>query len=125
MLVRVASKDTETVIKALIKHAHKLPRELYRSLTWDRGKEMAAHKAFSLATDIDVSFCDPQQPRQRGSNKNTNGLLRQYPPKGMDLAAVNQNRLNAIARHLNERPPKTLHFKTPAQCFEQCVAPTG
>lgn len=125
MLVRVASKDTETVIKALIKHAHKLPRELYKSLTWDRGKEMAAHKRFSLATDIDVYFCDPQQPWQRGSNENTNGLLRQYFPKGMDLSSVHQNRLNAVARQLNERPRKTLHFKTPAQCFEECVASTG
>lgn len=125
MLVRVAGKDTETVIKALIKHAHKLPRELYKSLTWDRGKEMAAHKRFSLATDIDVYFCDPQQPWQRGSNENTNGLLRQYFPKGMDLADVHQNRLNAVARQLNERPRKTLHFKTPAQCFDECVASTG
>ena len=125
MLVRVANKDTETVIKALIKHAHKLPRELYKSLTWNRGKEMAAHKRFSLATDIDVYFCDPQQPWQRGSNENTNGLLRQYFPKGMDLADVHQNRLNAVARQLNERPRKTLHFKTPAQCFEECVASTG
>lgn len=125
MLVRVASKDTETVIKALIKHAHKLPRELYKSLTWDRGKEMAAHKRFSLATDIDVYFCDPQQPWQRGSNENTNGLLRQYFPKGMDLADIHQNRLNAVARQLNERPRKTLHFKTPAQCFDECVASTG
>lgn len=125
MLVRVASKDTETVIKALIKHAHKLPRELYKSLTWDRGKEMAAHKRFSLATDIDVYFCDPQQPWQRGSRENTNGLLRQYFPKGMDLSSVHQNRLNAVARQLNERPRKTLNFKTPAQCFEECVASTG
>ena len=125
MLVRVASKDTETVIKALIKHAHKLPRELYKSLTWDRGKELAAHKRFSLATDVDVYFCDPQQPWQRGSNENTNGLLRQYFPKGMDLADVHQNRLNAVARQLNERPRKTLHFKTPAQCFKDCVATTG
>ncbi len=125
MLVRVASKDTETVIKALIKHAHKLPRELYKSLTWDRGKEMSAHKRFSLATDIDVYFCDPQQPWQRGSNENTNGLLRQYFPKGIDLADVHQNRLNAVARQLNERPRKTLHFKSPAQCFEECVASTG
>ena len=125
MLVKVASKDTETVINALIKHAHKLPRELYKSLTWDRGKELAAHRRFSLATDIDVYFCDPQQPWQRGSNENTNGLLRQYFPKGMDLSDVHQNRLNAVARQLNERPRKTLNFRTPAECFNQCVASTG
>ncbi len=124
MLVKVASKDTETVINALIKHAHKLPRELYKSLTWDRGKELAAHRRFSLATDIDVYFCDPQQPWQRGSNENTNGLLRQYFPKGMDLSDVHQNRLNAVARQLNERPRKTLNFRTPAECFNQCVAST-
>jgi IS30 family transposase len=125
MLVKVARKDTATVINALIKHAHKLPRELYKSLTWDRGKELAAHKRFSLATDIDVYFCDPQQPWQRGSNENTNGLLRQYFPKGMDLADVHQNRLNAVARQLNERPRKTLNYRTPAECFNQCVASTG
>lgn len=125
MLARVKSKDTETVINALIKQAHKLPRELYKSLTWDRGKEMADHKRFSLATDIDVYFCDPQQPWQRGSNENTNGLLRQYFPKGMDLSNVHQNRLNAVARQLNERPRETLNFETPAERFSQCVASTG
>ena len=104
MLVRVPSKDTKTVINALIRQAHKLPRELYKSLTWDRGKEMADHKRFTLATDIKVYFCDPQQPWQRGSNENTNGLLRQYFPKGMDLSNVHQNRLNAVAKRLNERP---------------------
>ena len=98
MLVRVPSKDTKTVINALIKQSHKLPRELYKSLTWDRGKELADHKRFSLATDIEVYFCDPQQPWQRGSNENTNGLLRQYFPKGMDLSNVHQNKLNAVAR---------------------------
>lgn len=92
MLARVPSKDTKTVIDALIKQAHKLPRELYKSLTWDRGKEMADHKRFSLATNIDVYFCDPQQPWQRGSNENTNGLLQQYFPKGTDLSNVHQNR---------------------------------
>ena len=106
MLVRVKSKDTKTVVNALIRQAHKLPRELYKSLTWDRGKEMADHKRFSLATDIDVFFCDPQSPWQRGSNEQTNGLLRQYFPKGMDLSNVHQNHLNAIARRLNERPEK-------------------
>jgi len=125
MLVRVPSKDTKTVINALIKHARKLPRELYKSLTWDRGKEMADHQRFSLDTDIKVYFCDPQSPWQRGSNENTNGLLRQYFPKGMDLSNIHQNRLNAVARQLNERPRKTLDFRTPAERFNQCVASTG
>jgi IS30 family transposase len=125
MLVRVPSKDTKTVINALIKQAHKLPRELYKSLTWDRGKEMADHQRFTLATDIKVYFCDPQQPWQRGSNENTNGLLRQYFPKGMDLSNIHQNRLNAVARRLNERPRETLQFRTPAERFAQCVASTG
>ena len=125
MLVRVKSKDTKTVINALIKHAHKLPRELYKSLTWDRGKEMADHQRFSLDTDVKVYFCDPQSPWQRGSNENTNGLLRQYFPKGMDLSNINQNRLNAVARRLNERPRKTLEYRTPAERFSQCVASTG
>ena len=124
MLVRVPSKDTKTVINALIKHAHKLPRELYKSLTWDRGKEVADHQRFSLDTGIKVYFCDPQSPWQRGSNENTNGLLRQYFPKGMDLSNVHQNRLNAVARRLNERPRETLHFRTPAERFGQCVAST-
>lgn len=122
MLVRVPSKDTKTVINALIKHAHKLPRELYKSLTWDRGKEVADHQRFSLATDIDVYFCDPQHPWQRGSNENTNGLLRQYFPKGIDLSSVHQNTLNAVARQLNERPRKTLQFYSPAEKFAECVA---
>jgi IS30 family transposase len=122
MLARVASKDTETVINTLIEQARKLPRELYKSLTWDRGKEMADHQRFSLATDVKVYFCDPQQPWQRGSNENTNGLLRQYFPKGMDLSDIHQNQLNAIARRLNERPRKTLGFETPAERFGQCVA---
>ena len=125
MLVRVPSKDTKTVINALIKHAHKLPREVYKSLTWDRGKEMADHQRFSLDTDITVYFCDPQSPWQRGSNENTNGLLRQYFPKGMDLSNIHQNRLNAVARRLNERPRKTLEYRTPAERFAQCVASTG
>jgi IS30 family transposase len=125
LLVRIKSKDTETVINALIKQAHKLPRELAKSLTWDRGKEMADHVRFSLDTDIQVYFCDPKSPWQRGSNENTNGLLRQYFPKGMDLSNVHQNRLNAVARRLNERPRKTLNFETPAERFNQCVASTG
>ena len=125
MIARVKGKDTETVINALIRQAHKLPRELYKSLTWDRGKELADHKRFTLDTDIKVYFCDPQSPWQRGSNENTNGLLRQYFPKGMDLSNVHQNRLNAVARRLNERPRETLNFETPAERFNQCVASTG
>ena len=125
MLVRVKGKDTETVINALIKQAHKLPRELYKSLTWDRGKEMADHKRFSLATKVKVYFCDPQSPWQRGSNEQTNGLLRQYFPKGMDLSNVHQNRLNAVARRLNERPRKTLAYYSPAEKFAECVASIG
>ena len=122
MLAKVGDKKTETVINALIKQAHKLPRELYKSLTWDRGKEMADHKRFSLATDIDVYFCDPNSPWQRGSNENTNGLLRQYFPKGTDLSVHSQAKLNAVARQLNERPRKTLDYETPAERFDQCVA---
>ena len=122
MLMKVAGKDTETVINALIKNARKLPEELYKSLTWDRGKEMADHKRFTLATDIQVYFCDPQNPWQRGSNENTNGLLRQYFPKGTNLSGYSQAKLNAVARRLNERPRKTLNFETPAERFHQIVA---
>ena len=125
MLAKVEAKDTETVISALIKHAHSLPRELYQSLTWDRGKEMAEHKRFTLATDIKVYFCDPQNPWQRGSNENTNGLLRQYFPKGTDLSVHSQVQLNAVARRLNERPRKTLDYETPAERFSLCVASVG
>lgn len=125
MLVKIPSKDTEIVINALIKHAHKLPQELYKSLTWDRGTELTDHKRFTLATDIKVYFCDPQHPWQRGTNENTNGLLRQYFPKGTDLSVHSQARLNAVARRLNERPRKTLNFETPAERFNQCVASTG
>jgi len=124
MLVKVPSKDTETVVNALIKHARKLPNELYKSLTWDRGKELSDHKRFSLATDIDVYFCDPQSPWQRGSNENTNGLLRQYFPKGTDLSVHSQAHLNKIARKLNGRPRQTLGFRTPAEMFNECVAST-
>jgi IS30 family transposase len=125
MLVKTGGKDTETVVNALIKNARKLPQELYKSLTWDRGKEMAAHKRFTLATDVKVYFCDPQSPWQRGSNENTNGLLRQYLPKGIDISGLSQAKLNAIARQLNERPRKTLDFQTPAEMFSQRVALTG
>jgi len=125
MLAKVDGKDTDTIVNALIKHAQKLPHELYKSLTWDRGKEMADHKRFTLATDIKVYFCDPQSPWQRGSNEHTNGLLRQYFPKGIDLSAYSQAKLNAVARRLNERPRKTLNYETPAERFNQCVASIG
>lgn len=125
MLVKVTGKDTQTVINALIKNARKLPEELYQSLTWDRGKEMAEHKRFTLATDIQVYFCDPQNPWQRGTNENTNGLLRQYLPKGTDLSGYSQAKLNAVARKLNERPRKTLNYETPAERFHQTVASIG
>ena len=125
MLAKIPSRDTETVINALIKQANKLPRELYQSLTWDRGKELTDHKRFTLATDIKVYFCDPQSPWQRGSNENTNRLLRQYFPKRTDLSVHSQAHLNWVARELNERPRKTLDFETPAERFSQCVASTG
>ena len=125
MLVKLDGKDSQTVVNALIKHARKLPQELYKSLTRDRGTEMHAHKQFTIATDIQVYFCDPQSPWQRGSNENTNGLLRQYLPKGTDISGFSQTKLNAIARQLNERPRKTLGFHTPAEMFSECVALTG
>ena len=125
MLAKVKNKDTESVITALIKQSKKLPTELYKSLTWDRGSEMAGHRRFTLATDIDVYFCDPSSPWQRGSNENTNRLLRQYFPKGTDLSVHSQAKLNAVARQLNERPRKTLEFETPAERFNVCVASTG
>ena len=125
MLAKVPNKDTQSVVSALIKQSQKLPRELYKSLTWDRGKELADHRRFTLATNIEVYFCDPQSPWQRGSNENTNRLLRQYLPKGTDLSVHSQAHLNKIARQLNERPRKTLLFETPAEKFSACVAMTG
>jgi IS30 family transposase len=125
MLAKVANKDTQTVVSALIKQAKKLPNELYKSLTWDRGMELADHRRFTLATNIDVYFCDPQSPWQRGSNENTNGLLRQYFPKGTDLSGYSQAHLNKVARQLNERPRETLKYETPAERFNACVASTG
>ena len=122
MLVKVKNKDTESVVSALIKQSKKLPSELYKSLTWDRGKELADHQRFTMATDIDVYFCDPSSPWQRGSNENTNRLLRQYFPKGTDLSVHSQAKLNAVARQLNERPRKMLAYETPASKFEACVA---
>ena len=125
MLAKVKNKDTESVVSALIKQAKKLPNELYKSLTWDRGHELADHQRFTLATDIKVYFCDPSCPWQRGSNENTNRLLRQYFPKGTDISVHSQAKLNAVARQLNERPRKTLEFETPAERFNACVASIG
>jgi transposase, IS30 family len=125
MLGKVPNRDSQSVTTALIALAQRLPDELLKSLTWDRGKEMARHKSFTLATDAAVYFCDPQSPWQRGSNENTNGLLRQYFPKGTNLAVHSQERLDEIARQLNGRPRKTLGFETPAERFEACVAMTG
>ena len=124
MLAKIPSRHTQTVIDALIRQARKLPGELYKSLTWDRGHELADHKRFSMATNVDVYFCDPQSPWQRGSNENTNRLLRQYFPRQTDLAPYSQAELNKVARQLNERPRKTLDFQTPAERFNACVAST-
>lgn len=125
MLAKIKKKDSQHVIDALIKQAKKLPTELYKSLTWDRGTEMADHQRFTLATDIQVYFCDPQSPWQRGSNENTNRLLRQYFPKKTDLSVHTQATLNKVARQLNERPRETLDFETPAERFNACVASTS
>ena len=125
ILAKVPSKNTGSVVAALIKQAHKLPHELCRSLTWDRGKELADHRRLTLATDIDVYFCDPHSPWQRGTNENTNRLLRQYFPKGTDLSVHSQAELDAVARELNERPRKTLHYHSPAEKFAECVAAIG
>ena len=125
MLAKIGRKNTDTVIKALIKQSRKLPDELYKSLTWDRGSEMADHKRFTIATDIQVYFCDPSSPWQRGSNENTNRLLRQYFPKGTDLSVHSQAELNRVARQLNERPRKTLDYETPADQLGESVASTG
>jgi IS30 family transposase len=125
MLAKVPNRETQTVVNALIKQARKLPDELYKSLTWDRGKELADHQRFTMETKIAVYFCDPQSPWQRGSNENTNRLLRQYFPKGTDLSVHSQARLNYIARELNERPRMTLGYESPAERFQACVASTG
>jgi len=125
MLVKVANKDTASVVAALIKQSKKLPQELCKSLTWDRGKELADHQRLTLATDIDVYFCDPHTPWQRGTNENTNRLLRQYLPKGTDLSLHSQAKLSTIARQLNGRPRKTLQYQTPAERFAECVAAIG
>ncbi|WP_432473536.1 IS30 family transposase [Amphritea sp. HPY] len=124
MLFKLANKKTDTVVSALLKQARMLPEELYKSLTWDRGTEMKGHQRFTLETDIQVYFCDPYSPWQRGSNENTNRLLRQYLPKGTNLSVHSQATLNKIARELNERPRKTLAYETPADRFNACVATT-
>src|SRR5258707_6598507 len=118
MLAKVANKDTRSVVSALIKQARKLPSELYKSLTWDRGKELADHRRFTLTTNIDVYFCDPQSPWQRGSNENTNGLLRQYFPKGTDLSVHSQAYLNKVAHQLDQLPPWDLQFLIPKARLE-------
>jgi IS30 family transposase len=124
MLVKVPGKDTATVVTALSQHVRELPATLRRSLTWDRGLEMAQHKSFTMATDVQVYFCDPQSPWQRGSNENTNGLLRQYLPKKADLSCYSQLELDEIALRLNQRPRKTLGFQTPADKLQASVAST-
>ena len=124
MLVKVPGKDTATVVAALSQHVRQLPATLRRSLTWDRGLEMAEHKSFTMATDVQVYFCDPQSPWQRGSNENTNGLLRQYLPKKADLSCYSQSDLDEIALRLNQRPRKTLGFQTPADKLQASVAST-
>ncbi len=124
-LIKVPSKDTAVVVAALTRHARKLPAALLRSLTWDRGLEMAKHKTFTMATDVKVYFCDPQSPWQRGSNENTNGLLRQYFPRRTDLSGYTQADLDKVALRLNQRPRKTLGFQTPASRLQESVASTG
>jgi IS30 family transposase len=123
-LVKVSGKDAAAVMAALIQHVQQLPAALRRSLTWDRGLEMAQHKSFTMATDVQVYFCDPQSPWQRGSNENTNGLLRQYLPKKADLSCYSQAELDEIALRLNQRPRKTLGFQTPADKLQASVAST-
>ncbi len=124
-LVRVSGRATRTVVQALTRHVKRLPAGLMATLTWGRGLELAAHRAFSIATGVQVYFCDPYSPWQRGTNENTNGLLRQYLPKGTDLARYTQAQLNKIARALNTRPRKTLGYRTPADILVDTVALTG
>lgn len=125
MLVRLPDRNAPTVARALARRIQRLPNALKRSLTWDQGKEMAHHKAFTVATDVQVFFCDPRSPWQRGSNENTNGLLRQYFPKGQDVSHYTQRQLDAVALKLNTRPRQTLGWRTPAQALEEAVAATG
>ena len=124
-LVRLSGRATRTVVQALTRHVRRLPAGLMATLTWDRGLELAAHRTFSIATGVQVYFCDPYSPWQRGTNENTNGLLRQYLPKGTDLARYTQAQLNKIARELNTRPRKTLGYRTPADILAETVASTG
>lgn len=121
MLVKLSRKDSATVVATLAEHIRQLPEELWRSLTWDQGAEMARHKAFSLATNVQVYFCDPRSPWQRGSNENTNGLLRQYFPRGTNFSTISQAQLNAVAQRLNQRPRKTLDFETPADKLQKVL----
>jgi IS30 family transposase len=125
MLVRLPNKETRTVVGALARRIRRLPHGLRRSLTWDRGTELAAHRAFTMATNVQVYFCDPQSPWQRGSNENTNGLLRQYLPQAADLSRYSQAQLDAIAQRLNTRPRLTLGYQTPAAKLAEIVATTG
>lgn len=125
MLVRVRGKDTVSVVDALTEHVHALPNEMMKSLTWDRGTELAEHQRFTVATDVKVYFCDPRSPWQRGSNENTNGLLRQYFPKGTDLSGYTQQDLDVVAFRLNTRPRKTLGYKTPVDKLVATVAATA
>ena len=124
-LVRLAGRATRTVVRALTQHVRRLPDGLMATLTWDRGLELAAHRTFSIATGVQVYFCDPYSPWQRGTNENTNGLLRQYLPKGTDLARYTQTQLDTIARELNTRPRKTLGYRTPTDILAETVASTG
>jgi IS30 family transposase len=125
MLVKVDGKDSDSVVGALIRQVRRLPQGVMASLTWDRGTELAYHRKLTVATDVSIYFCDPQSPWQRGSNENTNGLLRQYFPKGTDLSVYTQDDLDQVALRLNMRPRKTLGFQTLADTFEQAVALTG
>jgi IS30 family transposase len=125
MLVRLPNKETHTVVRALARRIRRLPNGLMKSLTWDRGTELAAHRAFTMATNVEVYFCDPQSPWQRGSNENTNGLLRQYLPHAADFSRLSQARLDAIALRLNTRPRMTLDYRTPAAKLAEIVATTG
>ncbi len=118
MLVKVAGKDTVSVVSGLTRQVRKLPKQLRKSLTWDRGLELASHATLSIATNVAVYFCDPRSPWQRGSNENTNGLLRQYFPDGTNLSQFSQRDLNRIAQRLNERPRKTLSYRTPAATIQ-------
>lgn len=124
ILVKIREKRTDAVVDALIRAVRRLPTALRRSLTWDRGSELSGHTRFTVATDVKVYFCDPRSPWQRGSNENTNGLLRQYYPKGTDLSTVRQAQLDAVARKLNTRPRETLNWKTPADILDTSVSAT-